>query len=162
MRIKFKTIMYFIVSIIIVFSIGCAARTIICAVKDQQKAVETDNEPIKQDDILNDKLEINNKFQNKYSMDWDCIDECNLLKLATYKGGSIDTRAYNIIVTLNRVFDKNYPNNILGVVCSELYNYNKISEYDYESIMPDEDSKKAMTMVYDGWDETNGSLEYKN
>lgn len=109
-----------------------------------------------------DEVNTKTRFQDKYSMDWGSADACNLLKIATFKGGTTETKAYNIIVTLNRVFDNNYPNNIMDVVCDELYNYHKVSPYDYESIVPDEDSSKALQMIYDGWDETNGSLEYKN
>lgn len=117
---------------------------------EDNKSIETNTEEIQK-----------TRFQDKYSMDWDVVDEFNLLKIATYKGGTKETKAYNIVVTLNRVFNKEYPNTITDVVLSELYDYHGISEYDYESIVPDDDSKDAMMMVYRGWDETNGSLEYK-
>lgn len=87
------------------------------------------------------------KFQNKMSIDWDFIDHEFLLKIATYKGGSPKQRAYTILVTLNRMLDKNYPNTIKEVVLDELYNVDGLTNYDFENIVIDDISKQGMDLV---------------
>ena len=103
------------------------------------------------------------KFQDKHSMDWDFIDGNFLLKIAQYKGRTTEERAYTILVTLNRVFDEEYPDTIVDVVLDELYNVDGITPYDFEGIVIDDTTKAALTMVmYDRLDNSNGSTEYKD
>lgn len=103
------------------------------------------------------------KFQDRMSMDWDFIDHEFLLKIATYKGGSAEQRAYTILVTLNRMLDKNYPNTIHEVVLDELYNVDGITSYDFEGIITDDVSRQGMELVlYKKIDNSYGSTEYIN
>lgn len=103
------------------------------------------------------------KFQDRMSMDWDFIDHEFLLKIATYKGGSAEQRAYTILVTLNRMLDENYPNTIHEVVLDELYNVDGITSYDFEGIITDDVSRQGMELVlYKKIDNSYGSTEYIN
>lgn len=101
------------------------------------------------------------KFQDRASMDWDYIDGQFLLKLAQYKGGSIEDRAYNILVTLNIVWKTKMS--IENVVLKELYNTEGLSSIELENIIPDDSTKKAMKMIiYNKFDNSNGSTVYRN
>ena len=96
------------------------------------------------------------KFQDRMSMDWGGEQEELLLKLATYKRGSVEDRAYNILVTLNRMLDDNYPDTIEEIVAQELYGLN------LDEIVIDDASYEAMHKVkIERWDETEGSNNYK-
>lgn len=99
------------------------------------------------------------KFQQKYSMDWDFIDAGYLLKIAEYHGGSVDDRAYTILVTLYKVF--NERRSIHDVVLEELYEHDGLYPYEFEEIIPGEMTKEAMRKIlYDNFDNCNGSTEY--
>lgn len=114
------------------------------------------------------------KFQDKHSMDWDFIDAEFLLKIAEYKGGTVEDRAYTILVTLNRVWeyalDDTYEpyseytvSMIQDVVLRELYEVEGITPTEFEGIIPGEETKEAMNMImHEKFDNSNGSLEYIN
>lgn len=105
------------------------------------------------------------KFQDKYSMDWSFMDEGFLIKIASYKGKdkSVEERAYIILVTLNRVFSDQYPNDITQVVLDELYGVDGLTPYYFEEIPMDEESYEALDMImYEKFDNSNGSLDYNN
>ena len=92
---------------------------------------------------------------------WDSIDNEYLLKLAQYKGGSVEDRAYNILVALNNVW--NTKESIETVTLRELYDVEGLNSYEWEEIIPDETTKEAMRMIlHDKFDNSNGSLEYRN
>lgn len=104
------------------------------------------------------------------SMNLNFTDEEYLLKIAQYKGGSVEDRAYTILVTLNRAnngeFSEKYKqytfSAVQEVVLEELYDENGLEPYDFEGIVPDNTTRKAMKMIkYDGFDNSNESLEYK-
>lgn len=114
------------------------------------------------------------KFQDKHSMDWDFIDGEYLLKIAEYKGGTVEDRAYTILVTLNRVWeyalDETYEpyseytvSMIQDVVLRELYEVEGITSAEFEGIIPGAETKEAMSMImHEKFDNSNGSLEYMN
>lgn len=142
--------------IVILFS-GCTIYTKENISKNEIENAEEDNMQDNERDKENSYI----KFQNKYSMDWDSIDNEYLLKLAQYKGGSVEDRAYNILVALNNVW--NTKESIETVTLRELYNVEGLNSYEWEEIIPDETTKEAMRMIlYDKFDNSNGSLEYRN
>ena len=95
-------------------------------------------------------------FQDKHSMDWSAEESNYLMLLAENKGGTVEDRAYNIVVALNRVWSPDYPDTIEEVVDLEL----PCGKMDL--IIRDE-TREAMHMVmYDRVDNTNGSFEYKD
>lgn len=100
------------------------------------------------------------KFQETYSMDWDFIDAGYLLKIAEYHGGSVEDRAYTILVTLYKVFDE--QRSIEDVVLEELYENDGLLPGDFEEIVPGDMTKQAMNKIlYEKYDNCNGSVEYK-
>ena len=91
------------------------------------------------------------------------MDEGFLIKIASYKAKdkSVEERAYVILVTLNRVFSDQYPNDITQVVLDELYDVDGLTPYLFEEIPMDEESYAALDMImYEQFDNSNGSLDY--
>lgn len=116
--------------------------------------------------------EINNNYKTSKNTRFVCvtfIDEEFLLKIAQYKGGTIEDKAYTIMVTMNRVWDDKFYEKyseytlttVQDVVLRELYEIDNLTAFEFEEIIPDEDCFKAMQMVKQGFDNSNGSLEYK-
>lgn len=95
-------------------------------------------------------------FQDRHSMDWSAEESDALMLMAENKGGTVEDRAYNIVVALNRVWSPDYPDTIEEVVDLEL----PCGKMDL--IISDE-TKEAMHMImYDRVDNTNGSFEYRD
>lgn len=143
--------------------VGCQNATTV----ESKEKVSIENETV----VADTKTK---KFQDKHSMDWDFIDAEFLLKIAEYKGGTVEDRAYTILVTLNRVWeyalDDTYEpyseytvSMIQDVVLRELYEVEGITPTEFEGIIPSEETKEAMNMImYEKFDNSNGSLEYMN
>lgn len=115
--------------------------------KDNDSSFESDSESVK-------------KFQDKYSMDWGFVDAQYLLKIAEYHGGTKEERAYTILVTLNKVFEER--RSIQDIVLEELYDNDGLESDDFEKIVASDVTKEALKMiVYDRFDNSAGSIEYK-
>ncbi len=98
------------------------------------------------------------KFQDRMSMDWD--EGEYLLWIAQVKGGSVEDRAYTILVTLNRCVEES--KSIKTIVLCELCSNGTLTPVELENIIPDEKTIKAYNMiVYDKFDNSYGSIEYK-
>lgn len=111
-----------------------------------------DKEPVKTDYI---------PYQDRYDRDWDSHDESAMMKLAQYKGGSVEDKAYNMLVVLNR--SKEWGETVTDVALDELYNTEGISEGDFPDIVPDDDCKIAMyNIVREKFDNSEGSTEFRN
>lgn len=105
---------------------------------------------------LQDTVESQNtyvKFQDRMSMDWD--EDEYLLWIAQEKGGSVEDRAYTILVTLNRVAELGYP--ISTMVELELgTKFPENFTVDYQSM-------EALHMItHERFDNSEGSLRYRN
>lgn len=105
---------------------------------------------------LQDTVESQNtyvKFQDRMSMDWD--EDEYLLWIAQEKGGSVEDRAYTILVTLNRVVELGYP--ISTMVELEL------GTKFPENFIVDYQSMEALHMItHERFDNSEGSLRYRN
>lgn len=83
------------------------------------------------------------------------------MKLAQYKGGSIEDKAYNMLVVLNR--SKEWGETVVDIVFDELYNVEGVSEGSFPDIVPDNDCKVAMyNIVREKFDNSEGSTEFRN
>lgn len=88
------------------------------------------------------------------------VDAQYLLKVAEYHGGAREERAYTILVTLNKVFAER--RSIQDVVLEELYDNDGLKPEDFEGIIVTDETKEALKMiVYDWFDNSAGSTEYK-
>ena len=100
-------------------------------------------------------------YQDRFDRDWDVYDEDAMMKLAQYKGGSIEDKAYNILVVLNR--SKEWGETVVDIVFDELYNVEGVSEGSFPDIVPDNDCKVAMyNIVREKFDNSEGSTEFRN
>lgn len=104
------------------------------------------------------------KFQDKMSMDWDSEDEMNLLKIADFYEGTEEDKAYNILVTLNRVCFANgkYGTSVRDVVINQICSEG-VSDIDFKNIEISDSSMRAMEMVVmERLDNSLGSCEYRD
>lgn len=98
--------------------------------------------------VLEDSSEDTKTF---YTYKWSDRDIYYLHIIADLKGGDVEQRAYNIRVAINR--SCNECRSIIAIVSEEMpidYAYNE-SDINNE----------AYDMVVDGWDNTNGSLDWR-
>lgn len=129
-------------------------------IKDPEPLIIEESIPEDNDSSFESDSESVKKFQDKYSMDWGFIDAQYLLKVAEYHGGTKEERAYTILVTLNRVFAEH--RSIQDVVLKELYDNDGLKPEDFEGIIVTDETKEALKMiVYDRFDNSAGSTEYK-
>lgn len=95
------------------------------------------------------------KFQDRFSLDWDADDSEYLRWIAQKKGGSVEDRAYTILVTLNRVAELGYP--ISTMVELEL------GEKLPSDFVADYQSFEALYKItHEKFDNSEGSLQYRN
>lgn len=95
------------------------------------------------------------KFQDRFSLDWDVDDSEYLRWIAQEKGGSVEDRAYTILVTLNRVAELGYP--ISTMVELEL------GEKLPSDFVADYQSFEALYKItHEKFDNSEGSLQYRN
>lgn len=97
------------------------------------------------------------------SRDWGMEDSEILLKvaMAEAEGESTEGKALVMLVVLNRVWDGGFPGTIHDVVFEE--GQFSITEPGgrYFTTEPNEDCRKALEMVENGWDESQGALYFE-
>lgn len=94
-------------------------------------------------------------FQYIRSMDWDSEDDYLLRQIAMVKGGNVEDKARTILVTLNRVWRKEYPMSVREVVLME------VDEETLSNTVPDKECTEAMhKIIFDRFDNSMGSTEY--
>lgn len=152
--------MYIIAFILLSFMSGCNKNTSGNLIIKETKVIESK-------DMKQIKLSECGRFVYLYHgrlLNWDLIDNEFILKIATFKGGNIENKKYTILVTFNRVINDGYPNTIKEVVMDELYNNDGINAFDFESIIPDNESKEALKIILNNYYEKdeNNYLEYKH
>ena len=161
-----RTITYVIVVLVALLLLGIIA--IVSAVKSNQSEKGAEKLVIEENGITDTENDLSfehgsdnvKKFQDKYSMDWGFEDAEYLLKVAEYHGGTKEDRAYTILVTLNKVFSER--KSIQDVVLDELYNNDGLKAHEFEEIVASDETKEALKMiVYDRFDNSAGSVEYK-
>lgn len=148
--------------IVILVALMLLAIISVVAVKKSNQTEKSVTKPDPEPLVIEESIpeESVKKFQDKYSMDWGFVDAQYLLKVAEYHGGAREERAYTILVTLNKVFAER--RSIQDVVLEELYDNNGLKPEDFEGIIVTDETKEALKMiVYDWFDNSAGSTEYK-
>lgn len=140
---------------IVMFALLCISAMLIgCGNKaDENKKDVVEARPLVIKTIEN--VEDNLKEEQKVYVDIGFIDEEYLMKIAQYKGGSLENRIYTILTTLNKAQEKELTDTysdysmsmIQDTVLNELYNIDGLTPYDFEEIVPDETTKEAMQIV---------------
>lgn len=85
-----------------------------------------------------------------------------LAKIAMAEAGDQDTngKALVIRVVLNRVNNRSFPDTVSGVIYQKRQ-FSPVLEGKFENVIPDADCWKALDLVMNGWDESQGALYFK-
>ena len=85
-----------------------------------------------------------------------------LAKIAMAEAGDQDTKGKALVirVVLNRVKYKSFPDTVSGVIYQKRQ-FSPVLEGKFENVVPDADCWKALDLVMDGWDESQGALYFK-
>lgn len=97
------------------------------------------------------------------SYDWGEDDDHLLAKIAMAEAGGedIEGKAYVIMVVLNRVRSDKFPDTIHKVIYQK-NQFTPASNGKLDNIKPDEDCYKAIDMVINGWDKSQGALYFES
>ena len=83
------------------------------------------------------------------------------LSMAEAEDQDIKGKALVIMVVLNRVSSKKFPDNINDVIFQDKQ-FAPISNGRYDRVEPDQDCWDALSMVERGWDESEGALYFES
>lgn len=97
-----------------------------------------------------------------YSRDWGSEDSEILMKIAMAEaeGERTEGKALVMLVVLNRAWSDGFPDTIEDVVFQEGQFPPVVEGGRYWTTTPDEDCLKALQIVQDGWDESQGALYF--
>ena len=85
-----------------------------------------------------------------------------LAKIAMAEAGDQDTKGKALVirVVLNRVNNRSFPDTVSGVIYQKRQ-FSPVLEGKFENVIPDADCWKALDLVMNGWDESQGALYFK-
>ena len=85
-----------------------------------------------------------------------------LMKIAMAEAGGEDLTGKALVMNLvvNRIRDKEFPDTVEGVIFQP-GQFSPISDGRYYDMVPDEDCHKALYMVVNGWDESQGATYFR-
>ena len=85
-----------------------------------------------------------------------------LMKIAMAEAGGEDLQGKALVmnVVVNRIRDKEFPDTVEGVIFQP-GQFSPISDGRYYDMVPDEDCHKALYMVVNGWDESQGATYFR-
>lgn len=98
------------------------------------------------------------------SRDWGAEDDEFLLKIAMAEaeGESTEGKALVMLVVLNRVWSDGFPDSIEAVIFEKNQFSVTLEGGRYYSTTPNEDCYKALELVKNGWDESQGALYFES
>lgn len=101
--------------------------------------------------------------EDKPTADFSAEETGMLLKIAMAEaeGESTEGKALVILVVLNRAKAPEFPGTIQEVIFQR-HQFTPVMNGRYEAAQPDEDCRKALDMVLNGWDESNGALYFES
>lgn len=85
-----------------------------------------------------------------------------LMKIAMAEAGGEDLTGKALVmnVVINRIRDPEFPNTVEGVIF-QTGQFSPISDGRYYDMEPDQDCEKALYMVVNGWDESQGATYFR-
>ena len=100
--------------------------------------------------------------QDERSRDWGADDGYLLARIAMAEAEDQDTegKALVMCVVLNRVWDDSFPGTIRDVIF-EKNQFSPIFDGRWDRVEPNEDCYKALEMVEQGWDESQGATYFE-
>lgn len=105
-----------------------------------------------------------NTYIGTFSRDWDSEDAEILLKIAMAEaeGESTEGKALVMLVVINRAFSGDFPNTIYDVVFQPGQFSVTTDGGRYWTTEPNEDCYKALELLYQGWNESQGALYFES
>ena len=96
------------------------------------------------------------------SRDWDADDAYLLARIAMAEAEGEDTEAKALVVcvVLNRVWSDSFPDTIEEVIF-EKNQFSPIDNGRWDRVEPNEDCYKAVEMVANGWDKSQGATYFE-
>lgn len=97
------------------------------------------------------------------SLDFGSDDALMLHKIAVAEAGgeSVESIALVMLVVLNRVYDNRFPDSIYGVI-HQKNQFTPVASGSYAKAQPNDKSQKAMELVINGWNESQGALYFES
>ena len=85
-----------------------------------------------------------------------------LMKIAMAEAGGEDLTGKALVmnVVINRIRDKEFPDTVEEVIFQQ-GQFSPISDGRYYDMIPDQDCEKALYMVVNGWDESQGATYFR-
>lgn len=85
-----------------------------------------------------------------------------LMKIAMAEAGGEDLQGKALVmnVVINRIRDPEFPNTVEGVIFQP-GQFSPVSDGRYYDMEPDQDCEKALYMVVNGWDESQGATYFR-
>ena len=87
------------------------------------------------------------------------------IAMAEAEGESTKGKALVILVVLNRLKDNSFPDTVEEVIYQhngDIYQFSPVANGRFDNVEPNEDCWKALEMVNDGWDESQGALYFES
>lgn len=99
-----------------------------------------------------------------HSRDWDSEDSEMLMKIAMAEaeGESVEGKALVMLVVLNRVLDRQFPDTIEEVIFQKNQFTPAVPGGRYWTTTPNEDCYAALALIQSGWDESRGALFFES
>ena len=92
--------------------------------------------------------------------DNDAYELCKIA-MAEAEGEDVVGKAHVMMVVLNRVNNKRFPNTIHGVIYQK-NQFTPVRSGRYNSVKPNAECYEALNMITYGWDESNGALYFES
>jgi N-acetylmuramoyl-L-alanine amidase len=114
-------------------------------------------------DMADEDVTVQEATSSAYSLDIEADDAYLLTKLAMAEAEGEDTvgKALVIRVALNRVWSEAFPNSISEVIFQK-NQFSVTANGRFDDVEPSEDCWKALDMVLEGWDESDGATFFES
>ena len=82
------------------------------------------------------------------------------IAVAEAEGEGVEGQALVMMVVLNRVQDERFPDNIGDVILQDKQ-FTPVRNGRFDKVVPNDDSKAALELIRNGWDESQGALYFE-
>ena len=132
-------------------------------VQTSKKSIkETETAAVEDETVIETSTEAPAAVQDERSRDWGADDKYLLARIAMAEAEDQDTegKALVMCVVLNRVRDDSFPGTIRDIIF-EKNQFSPIFDGRWDRVEPNKDCYKALEMVEQGWDESQGATYFE-
>ena len=128
----------------------------------QKSIEETETAAVEDETVIETSTEAPAAVQDERSRDWGADDKYLLARIAMAEAEDQDTegKALVMCVVLNRVRDDSFPGTIRDIIF-EKNQFSPIFDGRWDRVEPNKDCYKALEMVEQGWDESQGATYFE-